>query len=149
MKKLISYSIILFFLAYCSMFGVREYKRSACMGFDFESKTRIPTEGIGNSGGVYFGEVTQKGDYIIPHGCGRAVNQREEFSYEGEFFESAYHGQGTYKGKQYTYEGEFQKNKKHGRGSIVFHTDNERYDGDFFEGKYEGRGKRYAGQNMC
>ena len=77
------------------------------------------------------------------HGRGKFISPGGE-SYDGQWHEGKYNGQGTYifgegKWKGDKYEGEYKNGKREGQGTYTF-SDGKKYTGSFKNGKMHGQG---------
>jgi len=90
-----------------------------------------------NDGTIYVCEFKDG----IPHGYGKMTSSGG-FSYEGEFEEGKFHGQGThiYHDPEYglKYVGEFKKGKYHGRGTLYDKDGKIINEGKWFDGEFQG-----------
>lgn len=97
-------------------------------------KTVLPEDGRSYEG-QWVGDVR--------HGAGKETSQFGDFSYEGNFKNGKYDGEGTMSwanGAKYI--GQFLRNQKHGQG-VEHYSSGEKFKGEYRDGQINGKGEYF------
>jgi len=121
-------------------FGTMEYTNGDKYEGEWVENDRQGTGLVNYSGS----QNSFKGEWFQdkPHGRGVYQSQDDEkFTYDGEFFEGNFHGDGkkVWPNKD-QYEGQFEHNRVEGKGTFRFAEAEEQFQGEFMNGKWHGTG---------